>query len=572
MAEIQLTITSEISQHLANMKRAEEAEGRLKQKRRDAAKAVKAAEKEVQNATKETVREKIKALNLAKQHAATIAGLGKQATQIKKRELTATKALTTEQRNLARAAKRVYDDTRSPMEQYRSRLQRLRRLTREAGMTQDTYRRAVGKLKAEYRGAGQAGKSAFGARALADLQGYAMGFVGVSGAVALVTQALREQQQAREEIAQKQREASFNMGSLAQLAKGDPAKMAQLEQTAMDIRRAGGARTMQEAGRVAFQLGSADALGEAGFVSRLATVAGEEGVGSMIGKAGKLQAALGKKETGTFKQIFSKATAAAAPVTDVGMADILQATAKAGGPAKAMGMSDEELFAAVSMVSQVYSPDEASTAVSRMLDKLAVKGYSEKFKGQPVANILESIRAQNLSPADLQKLLDVRGLRAYRLLEPGALRARQAEIEEGQRTGAIEKTIAIGEGSRLVKAARERERAEGQKEVAAVGLGIATNRVQGFITQMQGAALARGDETTAWGLGWAGSAAQMAYGPEALVSPGAAAELAGRKGLQTAQAAGGSAGVMATAAQALLDAAGAISAAARTRPVQQSNN
>ena len=395
-----------------------------------------------------------KIINKAKQYEG---GLAKTADKAKK--------LSKEERDLAREAKRVYDETRTPQERHIQKMEQLNRLVRKGTIAQQTYRRAVKQSQEQLRTAGQAGQKSFGAGALGQVKSLAMGFIGVSAAVALVVRGLRRVVEERKELAQLQAEASFSAGALSQLTGGDPEKTAELQAVGQAIFAAGGTKSQPEAMKAAFNLQSAGALEQHGFVSRLAAIAGDEGIVGLTGKAGKLQSAFGKEETGDYVDIFSKATGAAAPLPEVGVSEILKATTKAAGAAGAIGLSDEELFAAISRVSSVYEPDEASTAVSRMLDQLSIK--RPELAGKGLVKIIETLEAEDMSQKKLNTLLQTRGVRAFRVLkDTDALQSTLATVEQAQRDKAIMGVTGGGEESALVLPYREQQKQEAQEKVA----------------------------------------------------------------------------------------------------------
>ena len=363
--------------------------------------------------------------------------------------------MTKAEKEFARETKKAFDEIQGPQERYNQRQKALNALLKQGKINQTEFATATRRAKERLDAAGRSGQQAFGARALGDLKSYALGMLSISGGIGLITSAFSQLREERKAMADEQAEASLSAGALAQLAGGDARKTAQFQAAGLEIYAAGGAKTPEEAFNVAFNLQSAGALGQRGFVSRLAAIAGQEGVVGLVGEAGKLQTAYGVAETGDYTQIFSKATGAAAPLPKVGISEILQATTKAAGSGKALGLSDEELFAAVSRVSGTYTPDEASTAVSRMLDQLAVK--RPEFKGKGLVNVMRTLEGEGMTEAQLKTLLEVRGVRAYRILKDiPALQETLATVEQAQRDQAIMGVATAGEQSPMVYAARQR--------------------------------------------------------------------------------------------------------------------
>lgn len=93
---------------------------------------------------------------------------------------------------LARAAKKVYEETRTPQERYNRKLQELGRLLQAGKVDQETYGRAVRRAKEELDAAGKSGQKAFGAGALSDLAKMAAGYLTINSAIQLITASMRD--------------------------------------------------------------------------------------------------------------------------------------------------------------------------------------------------------------------------------------------------------------------------------------------------------------------------------------------------------------------------------------------
>jgi len=96
-----------------------------------------------------------------------------------------------EEEALGRAARRVFDETRTPQEQYNARMEKLNALVKAGVTDQETFRRAAGRAGDELKGAGGAGVEAFGSKAVGMVKEFAgalgIGF-GLAGAIQLVKQ------------------------------------------------------------------------------------------------------------------------------------------------------------------------------------------------------------------------------------------------------------------------------------------------------------------------------------------------------------------------------------------------
>ena len=94
-----------------------------------------------------------------------------------------------EEEALGRAAKRVFDETRTPQEQYNARMEKLNALVRAGVTDQETFRRKAKDLGDELKASGNKGVEAFGSKAVGMVKEFAgalgIGF-GVAGAVRLI--------------------------------------------------------------------------------------------------------------------------------------------------------------------------------------------------------------------------------------------------------------------------------------------------------------------------------------------------------------------------------------------------
>ncbi len=108
-----------------------------------------------------------------------------------------------------------------------------------------------------------------------------------------------------------------------------------------------------------------------------------------MAKAADVMSAMGVKETGSHEQLASKFIAAAAPVSGVSASGIALATTRAAADAKLLGLSDEELIAAVSAVSSTTGSAElAGTQVASLLKSMTEKGFVEEHKGKSLTSML----------------------------------------------------------------------------------------------------------------------------------------------------------------------------------------
>lgn len=127
----------------------------------------------------------------------------------------ATKKGTDETKKMAEAAKKAFDETRTPLERYAKKMQELNALVKQGAIDQETFARAAKKAADELNKADKAGggmvKHALDAAA---------GYLSVAAALALVNTALERKNQLERaaadkqfDMATKQREALINLGT-----------------------------------------------------------------------------------------------------------------------------------------------------------------------------------------------------------------------------------------------------------------------------------------------------------------------------------------------------------------------
>lgn len=241
----------------------------------------------------------------------------------------------------------------------------------------------------------------FGASSRRQITGYVKGLVGVSVAIGGITRAFREMNRASEEAAQKSRAAEMGLAELTQLSGGDPKKLQSLIRQAKSFFRVGGAENLDQAARILFSLESAGIpqaqhklFDELFGISRTPDV--------LARAATTLQTALGRDETGDIRGIVSKGFAASA-FAPARTGPLLEAASRGAVSAKALGISDEELLAATTLLAKATGTAElGGTQVSSLLDALSKKGG---FVGLGLQESIKRIESMNLTQGELFKFL-----------------------------------------------------------------------------------------------------------------------------------------------------------------------
>lgn len=275
----------------------------------------------------------------------------------------------------------------------------------------------VDTLKLKYADVGRAGKKSgedigrsmkrgndegFGSKAMGQLTSYIGGFVSLGAAIGAVVKSFQAMNRVREEGAQKIRESEMGMAQLTQLAMGDPVKLQGLIRGAKDIYRGGGAATLDQASRTMFALESAGAGGlqERDLFSKLFGIIKQPDV--MARAATTLLTSMGPKETGGLRAIMSKGFAASqfAPAT---AEEMLEASSRGSGLAGMLGMRDESVLAAVSLLSQATgSAEQGGTQFASLLTAMVKKGG---YKGMSLPQAVRQIQGMGMADEELVKYL-----------------------------------------------------------------------------------------------------------------------------------------------------------------------
>ena len=122
-----------------------------------------------------------------------------------------------EARQLERAAKRVVEQNMTPLERFNRKNEELGTLLKKNKISQETYNRAVGRARREYRDAENAGKDAFGPKALGMVKNLA-GALGLAGGLAGAVQLVRSEYERLIEVQQRAAEKSLSVAETQERA------------------------------------------------------------------------------------------------------------------------------------------------------------------------------------------------------------------------------------------------------------------------------------------------------------------------------------------------------------------
>ena len=465
-----------------------------------------------------------------------LAGGVKEMTAEEKKAVKEAKALEKANVKLGQEAKRVWNSVRSPMQKYNEQMKQATKLLGKKKLTVDQYRQAqktyrlelqkeIGVSAAAARGAkvraerikeaeraGQkearmlqrkaallrqvareshrtatASRAAFGSAALSRVASYAAGVLSIATAIRAGTAALRERQETANAAAQRQRESELGLGSLGQLALGDPEKLQSLVGMARQTYAEGGAASMDEAGRFVFQVASAGAMKDRKLLSDLRSRSLVSEPGKMAAATAALNMTMGVKETGGTRALISKGFGASA-YSPSSVEDIIKATAGSGASAGLMGMRDEPLMAATAvMATAKVGAEQAGTWLAQMMRTWKQKGT---FHGKTFEESLaetERVRA-SMDTADFKKWFGrAQGQTSFEILwENRELLAKATkDVEYAERTDAAGRSMAAVDAIPELIFVRQQRQAKARRELGELPAGRRANIIDTFLQEEQ---------------------------------------------------------------------------------------
>ena len=407
----------------------------------------------------------------------------------------AEKATAAAAREMDRFAAATMKVNQTPLERYKEEVFKLNTALKAGKIDQESFNRAVERAKAtleqtkailqqtgtEMKRTGAEEKNAFSQSSISRLASYTAGLAGIAAAAALARKVLSEVRTEAEQIGDKQFTEAPSLGMLAQVA-DTPEDLARLEAEAKKTFAEGGARTIPEAAKLQFALesGSAGAL-RADF-SQLQASGLVPDAAMMAESAIKLIAGMGEQEAGDFRTVVSKAFGGAK--LGLGSAEeLLQATASVSSQASRLGLSDEEVMAAVSTVSAVEGPAEASTQIQALLKGIEVEGIGGGFleKGKTLREQVAKLKELETQGVDIRDMLGGRqeAVKGYGQLSSergvASVEANLANIASAEREDWFGKKVTMAEGIPVNAAALLARQRKNQAELNQEEVGIYEN-------------------------------------------------------------------------------------------------
>lgn len=373
-----------------------------------------------------------------------------------------------------RSARRAFDETRTPLERYERKVKDLRIALRSGKIDLDTYNRAVDKQAQLLKKAGDASDGVADEDMLSRVGRMAAGFLSVNAAVQLFTNTMQEALEIRRELAQNTQESAVSFGELSQVSQ-DSRDAAILRNRARELRSSGAVGSLDTGANVAFSLRSAGLdddfeafkqIGQSNLVSDL---------GELIKSVATVRNAFGAESTGDAEAIVSKALVASG-VSPANINQILTATAQTGAAASQAGISDEETFSGIAILSaQLGTTEQARTRLNSLFRSVRTEG----IEGGSLQGVLTSIRDRLNQGETFEQVLGGRAeaVEAFTLLERdmGLLERTTLGVQRGNNGDALQERVRRVFDDPAVAAALSLRQAQGARDVQGELLGAQQN-------------------------------------------------------------------------------------------------
>jgi hypothetical protein len=204
------------------------------------------------------------------------------------------------------------------------------------------------------------------------------------------------------------------LGQLGQLAGGQ--QLQNLINEAVQLRRSGVTRNVDEAAKLVFQMESANlGTGDRQQIANLKKWQIIQDASAVTESLATLRTAMGAGETGSFQQMISKGFAAAGP-TPGEFQDLMTSTAQVAPSAKLAGWGDEQLLSVMGVLTKATgAPDRAEPLATNFIKTILER---PELRGRSIPEIIKDIEGANMNTAEKRAFFGGRGqgLAAYEIL------------------------------------------------------------------------------------------------------------------------------------------------------------
>lgn len=367
---------------------------------------------------------------------------------------------------------------RTPAQKYKETVDKLNQALRKGLITQQTYNRAVARAGKEH------GKT-FGGAGIAKIAGWTSAIGLAIAALAKVLLALQEIREESDALGGRQKTAAAGLGSLVQLSRGDPREQKRLRQLAQKTFLEGGAEDLGGAAELIFSLGSVGQLDSRKLFSDLKAADVIQEPAQLAADVQTLIKSAGLAETkGTARRLVNKAFVGAQFGGFNTPGGILKAVARQGGSTKALGLNENEVFAAVSLASEsIGQAAEGGTVVDAFLTSLRKQGG---FENKSIAQSVKEIADLNLGGEELFEFFGRKeAVRFFEIArdQQKTLQRNQQAIGNAARSNLSQRAIDINRADPLLSAVQQRRRGKAREEIANQQRGLKANIAQGLIDE-----------------------------------------------------------------------------------------
>lgn len=355
-------------------------------------------------------------------------------------------------------------EAEDPQQKYNRKLAEMKSALDAGLISQKQFESGSKKLAEQLEKAGKAGDKAFGAGALQNIGQMAMSITGITSALDLAVDAMRNYREEQKKAADDAMRARAGVGQLSQLAasaKNPGQAFKDLASEADSYLRMGAAGDRNEAASLTFDLAAAGLeVKDRAFAAKMRSTGTLTNVGGLAQSYDALKTAMGAKEVGSFEQFASKALAAGA--TAPGTVEQLPvALARAGTNAKTLGITDEFLLAAGAVLAkEAGSPSEGGTKLNAFLAGIQKSGVDTS--GMSGVQMIERFGKENTDFGGVFKDNN-EAISAYRTLRANMVAVADLEgnISGAQNQGLAMKAIGLPNLDPSQFAANLRAEAEG---------------------------------------------------------------------------------------------------------------
>lgn len=367
-------------------------------------------------------------------------------------------------KKLQESVKRL-SESADPQEKFNRKMRELAEAVNHGGLEIGKAQTIAQRYQQQLDGVSKAGDKAFGMDSIASVGKMGAEILGISSALNLAIQGMKEFDAERKKAADDALRARQGVGQLAQLAASDkdPAQAYKDLVAEADIAlQRGAAADRNEAATLIFDLAAAGIdRKDRDFAVGMRASGTLTNVGGLAGAYDAARTSMGAAEVGSFEEFASKALAAgaAAPGT---VEQLPVALSKAMGTAKALGLSDESVLAGGAILAkQAGSSSEGGTKMAALLSGIEKSGVN--VKGMTFTEMIEALQKENTNSGGIFKD-NQEAISAFRTISANItpVKELQQDIYAAQSEGLAGKAMQLPNLDDSQRAANMRAQSEGQ--------------------------------------------------------------------------------------------------------------